>query len=246
MRFLIGIDDTDSNETIGTGELLENLCAALSNRGLGRCGLSSAHQLYNGTDIPYTSCNQAFCCDFDTDDTAALVSFCRAYMKSLCAPSAAPGLCIIDLGRLTHRKRLIRFGQAAKKIVLTKRDAVDVAVLHGRAIYLSEHGGSGRGMVGALAGCGLRLSGFDGTLTGILEPSIIGKMMTVGAFCSANSLSCALDEDGHQVMPTDTVCFDGPTQAVLWNHKPIVRLVKNSGDACWRVCGVQELNAKEN
>jgi hypothetical protein len=243
LRFLIGVDNTDSVDSIGTGDMLVNLCAALRENGLGRGGVITRHQLYMKEEIPYTSNNVSICCDIDTDDPEGVAEFCRSYIVDNRAAGASPGLCIIDLGRLTHRKRLIRFGYAAKKLVLTKRDAVDVAQLHGRAVRLSEHGGNGAGVIGALAGCGLRLSGNDGKVKGILHPTAKDQILTVGELCQAFSLSCAMDADHNTVDSSDTVIFDCPTKAVLWNHKPALYLAKNEeGRADWSVYSLQELD----
>jgi hypothetical protein len=243
MRLLIGMDDTDNMDSVGTGELLESLCRTLTDNGLGRGGFITRHQLYIHENIPYTSHNSAVCCDFDTEDIAGLVDFCRSYMDEACAEGADPGLCIIDLGRLTHRKRLIRFGYASKDIVLNKRDATEVAQLHGRAVYLSEHGGSGVGIVGALAACGLRLSGYDGTLRGKLKPPRENRVMTIGELCRKYALSCAMTREQCAADCADTVHRCCPTKAVLHNHKPAVYLAKDrSGKADWCVFGVKELN----
>lgn len=50
---------------------------------------------------------------------------------------------------------LVDFGRRAKNEVLTKDLAYDLAVKLG--VPLSEHGGTGDGVIGAVAGSGLRL-----------------------------------------------------------------------------------------
>ena len=55
MKLLICIDDTDNLDSIGTGQLLENLCADLAARGLGRGGFVTRHQLLIHEEIEYTS-----------------------------------------------------------------------------------------------------------------------------------------------------------------------------------------------
>jgi hypothetical protein len=242
LRILIGIDNTDNANSIGTGEFLENLCAALWENGLGRGGMITRHQLCVKEDISYTSHNISMCCDIDTDNPDKVAEFCLDYISRNCAAGANPGLCIVDLSRLTHRKRLIRFGYAAKKLLLTKRDAVDVAQLHGRAVRLSEHG-SGSGVIGALAGCGLRLSGNDGKVKGLLRPARENQVLTVGELCEKYALTCAMDLEHNTADSSDSVWFCCPTKAVLWNHKPIIYLAKNKNSrAKWCVYSEQELS----
>lgn len=242
MRILICIDDTDNLESIGTGEVLENLCAALHKNGLGRGGFVTRHQLFVHEDIPYTSHNSAMCCEAEIEDLEKVIIFCRDYMSTSCAEGSDPGLCVIDLDKLKNKKRLIRFGVAAKSTVLKKREAMDIAMLNQGAVYLSEHGGTGDGIIGALAGTGLRLSGSDGKIKGKLNPPKSGEIMTVGALCKVCNVSYAMDVDKRRIDGVDTVLFNNPTKAVFWEHQLAFYLAEDkSGRAQWRVLGIQEL-----
>lgn len=242
MRILIAIDDTDNLESIGTGEVLENLCAALEENGLGRGGFVTRHQLLVHADIPYTSHNSAMCCAAEVDDLEKAAAFCRAYMDVSCAEGSDPGLCIVDPDRLADPQSLIRFGLAAKKVVLTKEAALTEAARHTEAVRLSEHGGTGGGIIGALAGCGLRLTGSDGKIKGKLMPPDTGDILTVGDFCDFCGVSYAMDTKRRPIAPNDTVWFSQPTKAVFWDSKLAVYLTADeSGRASWRVFGIQEL-----
>lgn len=244
MRIIIGVDDTDNADSISTIDLLENMCDALRDNGLARIGFITCHRLCIHNDIPYTTSNSAACCDAETEKIGEVIEFCRSYISDNCAEGSGVGLCIINLGKLTHRKRLIRFGYAAKSMVLAKRDALDVAQLHGRAIYLSEHGGTGRGVIGALAACGLRLSGNDGMLRAKLKPPRINRIITVGELCRLYALSSAVTPEQTAADGADTVNFCCPTRAVLVNHRPAIYLAKdNSGKADWCVFGLQEMDS---
>lgn len=242
MRILICIDDTDNLESIGTGEVLENLCTALYENRLGRGGFVTRHQLFVHEDIPYTSHNSAMCCQAEIDDLDTVIAFCREYLNTSCAEGSDPGLCIIDLDKLKDKKRLIQFGISAKSNVLCKQEAVDIAGWYPEAVYLTEHGGTGDGIIGALAGCGLRLSGSDGKVKGKLKPSIDRDVMTVGELCSQCLVSYAMNSEKEPIDASDTVWFAYPTKAVFWDNKLAVYLAENkSGKAKWRVYGIQEL-----
>ena len=52
---LICIDDTDSLDSPGTGQVLEELLACLAEEGLGLGSFITRHQLLIHPDIPYTS-----------------------------------------------------------------------------------------------------------------------------------------------------------------------------------------------
>jgi hypothetical protein len=136
---LVCIDDTDDVETRGTGEIAELLARGLEDAGLARCGRVTRHQLLVHPDIAYTSHNSSMCFPAEIEEERLL-------------------------GSLARPRDLVGFGRDAKTRVLTKADANRAAAELG--VHLSEHGGSGLGVIGALAGAGLRLSGDDGRFRG--------------------------------------------------------------------------------
>ena len=242
MRILIGIDDTDNLESIGTGEVLENLSAALREKRLGHGGFVTRHQLFIHEDIPYTSHNSAMCCEADVFDLDQTIDFCRGYMDVSCAEGSDPGLCIVSLDRLADKGELIRFGVSAKILVLTKQAAIEAAARHSGVVWLSEHGGTGGGIIGALAGCGLRLTGSDGKIKGKLNPTHDRGVMSVRELCALCGVSGAMDSGRRPIGMGDTVWFSQPTKAVCWDSRLSVYLTADdSGRADWRVCGIQEL-----
>ncbi len=101
------------------------------------------------------------------------------------APGSDPGLCVAAPALLTEAERLIAFGQAAKQQVLSKEAAYLLGDELG--VHLSEHGGSGQGVVGALAGAGLRLGGNDGRLKGKLQVGSAGAVVHVHDLCGPSA-----------------------------------------------------------
>ncbi len=57
MRLFVCIDDTDNYDSIGTGELLENMMGEAAASGLAKRGFIVRYQLFIHDDIPYTSHN---------------------------------------------------------------------------------------------------------------------------------------------------------------------------------------------
>ncbi len=176
MRLLISFDDTDNLESPGTGHLLENFRSLIRERGWGVSQRISRHQLYVHEDVPYTSHNSSMCFVLETTtglpaDGAGVIDLLEreaaSFLRAGSAPGSDPGLCILDCASLADCARLIEFGRSAKTTVLSKENAYDTARLCG--VRLSEHGGTGDGIIGALAGCALRLEGEDGRLRGQLE-----------------------------------------------------------------------------
>jgi hypothetical protein len=166
MDVLICIDDTDDIDSRGTGEIAEVIGAGLEAGGLARCGRVTRHQLLVHPDIAYTSHNSAMCFPAVVDRArlAEVTSWCQASLAAESAAAADPGLCVVAVEELARPEALVAYGREAKERVISKDEAYRVAADLG--VHLSEHGGTGIGVIGALAGAGLRLSGDDGRFKG--------------------------------------------------------------------------------
>jgi hypothetical protein len=93
-----------------------------------------------------------------------VIDYCCAQLRALSVPESDPGLCVAVTERLRAPQELIAFGRKAKKHILSKIEAY--ALAESLSVHLSEQGGTGQGVIGALAGAGLRLSGNDGRFSG--------------------------------------------------------------------------------
>ncbi len=227
-KVLICIDDTDNLESVGTGELLENICSGLEAAGLGRGGFITRHQLYLSDRIAYTSHNSCMCAQAETKDVSALVSFAAAYLEEHAAPGSDPGLCVLDLEGVADTAALTVFGRRAQSEVLTKAEARALADRTG--LYLSEHGGTGDGVIGALAGVGLRLSGNDGRIRGKLFPKHAGEVLTAAEACRRYGAGQVLGEG--TALPGETALrFDGAAKAVL--RDGMVTLLAGRREGTW-------------
>ena len=166
MKVFISIDDTDNLESRGTGHLTAVLLKEIEEKGWGRCEPITRHQMLIHPDIPYTSHNSAMCFPAQIEDAAItrLTAFAQDFLIRESAPGSDPGLCIVAMDRLVSWEDLMDFGYRAKKEILTKAEAY--ALAERLSIHLSEHGGTGEGIIGALAGAGLRMTGNDGRFRG--------------------------------------------------------------------------------
>lgn len=165
MRILVSIDDTDNFTTKGikgTGDLAKNIARAIKSNGWGNSSRITRHQLLLHEDIPYTSHNSSMCFEAEIDPQylQAVIDFSVQHLETESEPEADPGLCVIIPDRLADPVRLIDYGYRAKREVLDKNDAYVLASELG--IHLSEHGGTGQGVIGAMAGAGLRLGATTG------------------------------------------------------------------------------------
>ena len=246
MRILICIDDTDQKGGPGTGHLAQDICDDIEKRGWGTCSAISRHQLFVHPDIPYTSHNSSLCFASSIgkgrlDDVIRLGG---DFLAARSAPGSDPGLCVaVEEGKLA-RNRLIQFGRNAKQTVLTKGDAYGLAKELG--IHLSEHGGTGQGVVGALAGIGLRLSGNDGRFRGWYHLGREGESMLVRDLRSYAFIDKVKSEEGGEVLEDDAVVyFEDDQQKTVLQDSVQVLLVKKaltrSGSFQWAALTKQQV-----
>lgn len=218
---LICIDDTDNLESIGTGQVLENMCREMQDLGFGEAGFVSRHQLLIHEQIAYTSHNSSMCCEFRTGNTAEVLSFTKTYLEEHAAEGSDPGLCILPVDAKQDYSALTAFGLRAQSEVLRKADAYLLAEQFPE-LSLSEHGGTGDGVIGALAGVGLRLSGSDGRIKGKIQLENGLEQLTVSMFCSRYGVDQILTADHVPLSGDTTLIFDKPTKAILLNNRKTV------------------------
>jgi tRNA(Ile2) C34 agmatinyltransferase TiaS len=156
MQF-IGLDDTDTLESRGTGHLARQIAAALSAdypvRGVTR------HQLLVDPRVPCTKNNScaAIALDLNGDtDPNALLAVVHEIMMDDFQPGSDPGLCVAQ----AVSDAVTGFGQRAQHQLVTQAEARVLAGEHG--IPLVGLGGTEDGVIGALAAVGLAASGEDG------------------------------------------------------------------------------------
>ena len=234
MKILISIDDTDDIGTKGTGEILEDLCAELTHKFNGKFSRVTRHQLLIHEDIKYTSHNSSMCCEgiIESHHFASIKESAAGYLKDNSASNSDPGLCIVDLENITSESKniLISWGIRAKKEVLTKKAAFTLASETG--VHLSEHGGTGDGIIGALAGAGLRLTGNDGRFKGKFDLKTDNGYLSVKKIVESRLIDKVTDEKFIGLDPEEKVLVGDKLKTVMHDHKSILIVRKNS-DGCW-------------
>ncbi|PKG72862.1 DNA-binding protein [Shewanella sp. Choline-02u-19] len=224
--WLICIDDTDDIATKGTGEIAEEIANLLAQAHLqtkassDKCWVTR-HQLFVHPDIPYTSHNSAMCFRVETHlSVETIKQICVTHLLSESAAAADPGLAILDMTSMYDINALIAFGQSAKVAVKTKQQAYELAAELG--IDLTEHGGTGQGVIGALAGLGLRLSGQDGRVKGQLDlgnyAAGVASEFSVADILSMSSLQAVLSDNGDILAIDERVLLNGKVKAVYRQH----------------------------
>lgn len=162
----IAIDDTDEiGYFTSTGEICEEIREHIQLH-YSKPSPITRHQLLLHEDIPYTSHNSSMCFSLSLSDNEfdEVKRFVIDYVLSKSAPSSAPGICMGFEKDFVNTDALIKYGQDAKQRVLTKDEAFAMARVQN--IFLLELKNGGNGIIGALAGVGLRVSGNDGRMRG--------------------------------------------------------------------------------
>lgn len=153
--YLIGIDDTDTIDSeYGTGKvsrlLGDHLTTAVPSvewRG------SVRQQLLVDPRVPYTTHNSSatlICATPEEISRDDLVDVCSTFLTDIAADGSDPGLCV---GRRSSVSRAVReFGLAAAEELVDEQQAYELA--DASELFLDEYGGTGEGVIGALAGVG--------------------------------------------------------------------------------------------
>jgi len=237
MIYLAGIDDTDTKETRGTGFHARMLATELEAAGLGHVSGISRHQNFIHPDIPYTSQNSSACLKIDSENESALKEFCRNFLLRIAPLGSDVGLCIVAEQKVSES--VVKWGQDAKKIILYQKDAIKLAAQE--QIYLEGLTGTNDGIIGALAGVGLRKSGNDGRL--IWLKGKIELRDTTEAWYSPTALAenfgieQIIDIEGHPWIENEPIHIHEWFRPILKNNLVTLVVEKqfNHGKYFWQI-----------
>lgn len=232
MNYLVCIDDTDMPGTRGTGWLVEGLCKILKEKGLARTSTISRHQLFVHEDIPYTSHNSSMCFELSLKQgiIEPVIEMMAGFLEDRSEKGSDPGLCVAKMGQDLEREALIEFGRTCKVEVSSKTAAYALAQKTG--VHLSEHGGTGQGVVGALAGVGLRLCGNDGRYRGWYHFGRPGDIVSVETLCAYPFVNRVVTRDGVPLPMNSRVRIGSDkTKTVRMGHQQVIVAIANEDAA---------------
>jgi tRNA(Ile2) C34 agmatinyltransferase TiaS len=155
--FFIGLDDTDTLESRGTGHLARQIAAELA-ADYPVLGVTR-HQLLLDPRVPCTKNNSSAALALDLDgevDPHVLLERVRGMMLADFQPGSDPGLCVAQV----VPDAVTEFGHRAQRELVTPDEAQELAAACG--LHLMALGGDGSGVIGALAAVGLAATGQDG------------------------------------------------------------------------------------
>ena len=243
MDILVTIDDTDNLSSRGTGYLAEVLRKDIEKLFKGTTSRITRHQLFVCDEIPYTSHNSAMCfkASINSHDLEAVIKYCSGFLKIESAEGSDPGLCVAVINEIKDKERLIQFGIDATETVLTKEEAYTLA--DKSEIHLSEHGGTGGGVIGALAGTGLRLQGSNGRFKGWIDFADNERNTTVEILLTRDEIDLISTETGFIPPHKDSVILKDKVKTVLLNGRSVllVRKAGNSDGSHWENLSKDEI-----
>jgi len=180
LRIFIGLDDTDTLESRGTGRLARQIASALA-ADYPVLGVTR-HQLSAHPQIPCTKNNSSAAIALDAGeelDRNVLLQQVRTMMLQDYQVGSDPGLCVAH----GVPDAVIGFGRRAQRLLLTQAEARALAAAH--AIPLLGLGGDESGIIGALAAVGLAASGEDGRYVQVGRSRELSGLQPVSALLAA-------------------------------------------------------------
>jgi tRNA(Ile2) C34 agmatinyltransferase TiaS len=154
----VGIDDTDTLESRGTGRLARDIAIEIS-RNFKVFGVTR-HQLFVHPDIPFTSHNSSAVIHVEAPLSAidGIFEITKKMMLNDFINGSDPGLAIISEEQITSAA--VAFGIDAKTTIVTQERAREVA--KNSNIRFEGLGGTNGGIIGAIAGVALASLKNDG------------------------------------------------------------------------------------
>jgi len=230
MKILICIDDTDNLETVGTGHHAQSLKERMEEKGYGKTDFISRHQLFVHPDVPYTSHNSAMCfgAEIEESDLEAIIELSKNHLIEVSADGSDPGLAVAVVDKIANIVKLIAFGKSAKCAILTKEMAYELALQMN--IHLSEHGGTGQGIIGALAGIALRLYGSDGRIKGKCNVASGGDTISAAELLRITGFDGVVTTSGKKVEPQAEIHMTDPMIKAVYLDWQQTILVEETSD----------------
>jgi hypothetical protein len=238
MNILVAIDDTDSPDEGATGHLAEEISVEIASRGVGKASRITRHQLLVHPSIPYTAHNSSMAFYVTASGLEGVYGIASSVLESKSTSGSDPGLCLVDVESINdwQRRELVEFGREAKRSVLNKEEAYSTAARLG--VRLSEHGGTGGGVIGALAGAGLRLSGNDGRFRGWLDGSC--GTVKVADLLVMQGIDEVRAYRAHDLLGSDEdVEIEGRMKTVLLGNRAVLLVYREGG--VWKNCLKEQL-----
>jgi hypothetical protein len=241
MRFLIGLDDTDSPRGSSTGELALRLGESLQSAGLGRLDSVTRHQLFTSPQVARTTRNSACCITLegDTSKSKEMEMACRTFLLREYSSGSNAGYAFASWIQVTFE--LVNWARLVKSQKVTRAEAIAQARASGIAV--AGLCGTGAGVIGAVAAIGLRYRGEDGRFLWLpgLDEAVgslpYSDLMSLVPFDRIENLR------GRTPRPSDKVVLGHDFQALLRDGRCVLLVdeVRTEAGYEWRTLPKEKL-----
>lgn len=169
MKIFAAIDDSRQLDGGKAGETASLLGKFIEENGWGKCSTPSRHRLYPHPDTACKKHNTArsFSADIDEQYLADFIDYACKLVRSTGTSDSNAGLVVAIPELMENLDELIEYAYRVKEGLVSQDEALRFKNKPG--LYLFELNGSGRGIIGALAAAGLRITGNDGQFRGKLQ-----------------------------------------------------------------------------
>lgn len=234
MIYYIGLDDTDNKDSRGTGYKSRQLGKLITEKDLGEVQSISRHQLFVHDKIAYTSQNSSACLIVASNKEEELKNLCESYLIDVAEIGSDAGLCFAQESQINES--VLNWGRRAKKEVLLKEDAYKIAEEAG--IFLKGYTGEKIGVIGSLAGVGLRRGGEDGRNIWLKGHELrdLKGVYNIGELKKIINIESVVTKEGIEVSEEDRLEVGEWLRPPIKNNKNtvIVEQSKNIEDYEWK------------
>lgn len=222
MKVYAAFDDTDVIDAeLGTGKLVRMLERKLPH-GIHMVGVVR-HQLLVEDGIPYTSHNSPACAILELDNAQLiepLIRIAAGHLEDLASPGSDPGLCVAASEQVSQA--LVDFGHSAGIRKVTQDEARAAA----GGVWLSGHGGTNDGIIGAAAAVGLTAYGWEGRFIEYGDLRNMPDPISVEALYAAGILPVTLERNVQPLAPGDLIDTRGWLRPRLCGGRAVLPLLQ--------------------
>ncbi len=229
MKIFVGFDDTDTLDCgRGTGKLARWFAGKLP----GDCISLGVvrQQLLFSENIPMTSHNSSLCVIVEAPErsyVASLTEIAIRHISENFVVGSDPGLCVASEGDICLPE-LAEFGLRCTYMHVRKEDAAEAA----GDSHLSEHGGTGMGIIGAAAAVGLTWKGDSGRFVEYKGIRELDEITRVDVLTDMGITVFSVNRHGEIPAPADLVNNSGSLRPRLFAGRVVLPVI-SAGDNIW-------------
>jgi tRNA(Ile2) C34 agmatinyltransferase TiaS len=235
MKVYVGFDDTDvAGADRGTGKFARWFEQKIPEGAMLHGVIRQQLPVLEG--IPYTSQNSSACIILDNIEPSQvqdIIDRGAAHIREHFIDGSDPGLCVVPEDG-SSVATLIEFGRSASTRIVTQKEAMKAV----NGFHLSGHGGTNDGIIGAVAGVGLTLSGWSGRFIEFNGLRDFGRNVRVGDLEARGIRVLCTDRNAMVPGMDDMVDTQDWLRPRLWSGGPVLP-VEAVGFGAWRALGAK-------